>query len=133
MMFQGDVCDGKGRCSNWPEYLIEHYRRISGIDIIPGTLNVQLKTDYVLPPTCKRLFACEWPGDEDVLIAHCCVNGYPGVIIRTQGNNVCGGRVEPSILEIASDICFRDHFDLRTGDSVRVRVCGECLRTGATR
>jgi len=102
--------------------LRQHYRCISGLELIPGTLNVELDAEVVLASTCRRLRAHEWSGPHDALLASCTVEGRRGVIIRTEPNNLRHGPVPPSILEIASDSHYRTLLKLKTGDLVRVEI-----------
>ena len=122
MELRGRVRDGKGHCSRWPEHLTAHYQRISGLPLIPGTLNVELEEAYCLPKTSHRLRASEWNGPHDVLLLGCRVDEHPGVIIRTEPNNQGSGPVPRTVLEIASDARLRVLLGLDSGDSVVVHV-----------
>jgi CTP-dependent riboflavin kinase len=118
----GSVEDGKGHCQQWSPQLIGHYRRLSGIEIVPGTLNVKLERDYVLPPASLRLRSAEWNGPHDVLLFPCRIFDRDAVIIRTEPNNLGQGEVLPNILEIASATHFRSECNVQTNDRVVVEV-----------
>lgn len=118
----GRVVDGRGDCSKWSNKLLKHYQRLSGLALVKGTLNIVLPGSYSLSSKCQRLPANDWDGSDDVLLEHCQVNGHPGVIIRTQDNELNGTLVPKSIVEVASDTNLRCHFNLRTGDSVELEV-----------
>jgi CTP-dependent riboflavin kinase len=116
----GQVCAGSGDASNWPSDLLQLYRCRSGLALLPGTLNVHLS-----PPVLIASFAQKfaWCGQR-ILMARCRVNDYPGVIIRTEANELTEHRVANNVLEVASDIHFTTTWELEAGTYVDVEICG---------
>ena len=95
---------------------------MSKMELIKGTLNVELQAHYVLPESVPRLEAKEWQGPHDVLMQACMVRGYLGVIIRTGPNNRDRGPVKRTVVEVASDTVLRSHFHLESGDPMELEV-----------
>jgi riboflavin kinase, archaea type len=63
MRLHGKVVSGMGNFSYWIEKLQEHYARKTGMNLFPGTLNIQLDQPYSLPSTgVTRLDAQEYGG-----------------------------------------------------------------------
>jgi riboflavin kinase len=49
MILRGRVVSGMGNFSYWIEKLHEHHTRKTGMQLFPGTLNLQLDEPYSLP------------------------------------------------------------------------------------
>ena len=122
--FRGHVRDGSGHSKNWPNELLENYRRLSRLELVPGTLNVELEGPFVISATAPQLAASEWGGEHDVFVVPCRINDHAGVIIRTRVNNCGEGPVRQTIVEIASDVRLREKLGLESGDLVTVEAEG---------
>ena len=46
MKLLGKVCSGKGDFAQWIGRLSDHYKRKTGLVLLPGTLNVRLEDPY---------------------------------------------------------------------------------------
>ena len=55
VVLRGKVSSGFGNFGYWIGLLADHYFRKTGLELYPGTLNLQLEQPYVLPDTALRL------------------------------------------------------------------------------
>jgi riboflavin kinase len=73
-----------GNFSYWIEKLHDHYFRKTGMNLFPGTLNVQLDEPYALPKQIIRWEAAEYGGSVSVNIVPCSILGKHAFILRTR-------------------------------------------------
>ena len=71
----GKVVTGVGNFSCWIEKLQDHYRHKTGLQLFPGTLNIQLDEPFDLPQERARLEAQEYGGTVSVNIVPCTILG----------------------------------------------------------
>ena len=119
-VLKGKVVTGVGNFSVWIEKLQDHYRQKTGLQLFPGTLNIQLDEPFDLPQERARLEAAEYGGTVSVNIVPCTILGRRAVILRTDKADS-----EPQsrmIIEVACEIKLRDQHQLRDGDVVEVAV-----------
>lgn len=121
-VLRGKVVSGMGNFSYWIEKLQEHYRSKTGMNLFPGTLNVQLEEPYSLPQRVIRLEGQEYGGDVSVSMVPCSIRGKRAFLLRTDANEQERGHHPKTIVEIATDIRLRDHFDLNDGDQVEIEI-----------
>ena len=115
---RGRVVSGKGDFSKWIALLHEHYRKKTGLDLFPGTLNLELEQEYLRPTTFVRLEKEEYGGQVSVSIIPCRIFGRQAFILRTDGAE----RDDRKTLEVAADIGLRLTYGLKDGDVVEVEV-----------
>jgi riboflavin kinase len=118
----GKVVSGMGNFSYWIEKLREHYLSKTGMELFPGTLNVQLDEAYMLPEQVIRLEGNDYGGTVSVNIVPCSIFGKRAFILRTDANEEGRGHHPRAIIEIATDVRLRDHFRLNDGDTVEVET-----------
>lgn len=111
-----------GNFSVWIEKLHDHYRRNTGLDLFPGTLNLQLDHPWSVPAGALRLEAHEYGGTVSVNLVPCTVFGRRAFILRTDANEEGRGHHPKSLIEIATDVKLRDAFHLSDGDIVEVEI-----------
>ena len=119
-VLRGKVVTGVGNFSFWIEKLRDDYRDKTGMQLFPGTLNIELDAPFDLPPERIRLEAEEYGGTVSVSIVPCKVFGRAAVILRTDKADS-----EPEsrkIIEIACEVWLREQHQLRDGDLVEVEV-----------
>lgn len=121
-MLRGCVVSGMGNFSYWIEKLREHYRRKTGMQFYPGTLNVRLEEPYSLPERVIRLEAREYGGTVSVNMVPCRIRGRHAFLLRTDANEAERGHHPKTIVEIACDARLRDVFDLKDGDVVEIEL-----------
>lgn len=61
-VLRGRIVSGMGNFSFWIAKLHGFYRSKTGMDLFPGTLNVQLDHPYSLPANVTRLEGSEYGG-----------------------------------------------------------------------
>jgi riboflavin kinase len=119
-VLKGKVVTGVGNFAFWIEKLQDHYRRKTGLQLFPGTLNIQLDEPFDLPRERTRLEAAEYGGTVSVNIVPCTVFGRRAVILRTdKADSELQSR---TIIEVACEVKLRDEHRLRDGDVVEVTV-----------
>jgi riboflavin kinase len=118
----GIVVSGQGNFGYWIEQLQEHYARKTGMRLFPGTLNILLDRPYSLPPIVIRLEKEEYGGIVSVSIAPCRIFNRRAFLLRTDANEAGLGHHSKSIVEIATDVKLREHYNLNDGDQVVVEV-----------
>jgi len=119
-ILRGKVVSGMGNFSYWIEKLHDHYQRKTGMDLFPGTLNVQLDHPYTLPGEVTRLEGEEYGGTVSVNIVPCSILGRSAFILRTDANEQGRGHHPRTVVEVATDVKLRDHFHLSDGDIVEI-------------
>lgn len=118
----GRVVTGVGNFGYWIGKLKEHYRRKTGMDLFPGTLNVKLEEEWRVPEGASRLEGGEYGGDVTVHIVPCRILGERAVILRTERCERGEGAHERTVVEVACAVGLREKYGLRDGDVVRVEV-----------
>lgn len=119
-VLKGKVVTGVGNFSFWIEKLQGHYRNKTGMQLFPGTLNIELDAPFDLPRERTRLEAEEYGGTVSVNIVPCKVFGRAAVILRTDKADS-----EPQsrmIIEVACEVKLREQHQLRDGDVIEVEV-----------
>ena len=119
-VLKGKVVSGVGNFSFWIEKLRDHYLSKTGLQLFPGTLNIQLDEPFDLPQERARLEAAEYGGSVSVNIVPCKVLGLAAVILRTDKADS-----EPEsrkMIEVACEVKLREQQQLRDGDVVEVEV-----------
>lgn len=122
VVLTGRVVTGVGNFSYWIELLKEHYRRKTGLNLFPGTLNVELEEEYRVPAGAMRLEGEEYGGTVSVNIVPCRIFEEQAVILRTERSESEEGTHARRIVEVACEVKLRDKYRLRDGDTVRVEV-----------
>jgi riboflavin kinase len=124
-ILRGKVVSGMGNFSYWIEKLADHYQRKTGMQLFPGTLNVELEKPYTLPKQAVRLEGWEYAGSVSVNIVPCSIFGKSGFILRTDANEEGRGHHPKTIIEVATDVKLRDHFNLSDGDMVEIEISSD--------
>lgn len=96
------LCDKPlGSFGHWIERLSSFYE---AEDLYPGTLNLELTSEYSLPSDVIRLEADEYGGSVSVSMVPCRIFVRFGFLMRTDSNEK-GMRHQPrNIIEIATDL-----------------------------
>ena len=98
--------------------------------LYPGTLNVELPSEYTLPADVIRLEADEYGGRVSVSIVPCRVFNRQAFLLRTDENERGIGHHPRNIVEIATDVRLRDLYGLRDGDWVEIELPGAMSASG---
>lgn len=118
---RGRVVSGLGNFGRWIERLGNFYEQKTGMRLYPGTLNVELPSEYSLPADVIRLEADEYGGTVSVSVP-CRIFDRGAVVLRTDQNEIGMGHHPRNIIEIAADVRLRDHYQLKDGDWVEIEV-----------
>ena len=119
-VLRGKVVTGVGNFAFWIEKLRDHYLNKTGLQLFPGTLNIQLDDPFDLPQERARLEAAEYGGTVSVNIVPCKVFGLAGVILRTDKADS-----EPQsrkMIEVACEVKLREQQQLKDGDVIEIEV-----------
>lgn len=112
---------GAGDLSHWMREYREVYREATGTDLVPGSLNVELPTEWQLPMSPRVRLERSQVGVGMTLVP-CRIEGYPAFVARTDSNEAGVGRHPRTIIEIVAGVGLRRELGLRDGDSVEVVV-----------
>ena len=94
----------------------------TGLKVFHGTLNIELDKDYIMDKNLDVLSKELYGGMQDVYMKECTVLGHKSYILRTD-KNMSKDRDHPfSILEIISDISFRETYNLKDGDKIEIKI-----------
>jgi len=117
--FTGRVATGTGDLARWMRTYAGAYRRATGVDLHPGSLNVELDAHWRVPAGQLRLTADEV--GVDVTLVACRFMGTEAFAFRTDKAET-GGPEEWRTVEILSPLDLRTTFGLRDGDVVELEL-----------
>ena len=119
---RGKVVSGLGNFGLWIDRLSGLYEQKTGMRLYPGTLNVELPSEYSLPANVIRVEGDEYGGTVSVSIVPCRIFDRQAVLLRTDQNEIGTGHHPRNIIEIATDVRLRDHYQLNDGDLVEIAL-----------
>ncbi len=119
---RGRVISGRANFGFWIDRLNTFYAKKTGMQLYPGTLNIQLPDPYSLPANVIRLEANEYGGRVSVNIVPCQIFERQAFLLRTDQNEQGTGHHPRNIIEIATDVRLRDVYQLKDGDWVEVEL-----------
>jgi CTP-dependent riboflavin kinase len=133
-LFLGTVTSGYGMATpnlNPVMSLIES--RIGLSNLVPGTLNVSIPEDYIVPADALIL-PHEYPYNEQshlgetIKLRRSLVAGYKAVIVRPDSHEIGAGQFHgKACLELMGQIHFRSALNLSDGSLIEVQVEGDAL------
>ena len=121
MVIKGNVVKGLGEAKYWVGKIEEVFKEKTEMKLFYGTLNIKLKEPYIIREPIIILKKEEYGGTEDVLVMQCKINATRAYIVRTSSNNSNVGKHKTDIIEVVSDVNFREKFNLKDGDLVEIR------------
>src|SRR5689334_4991529 len=104
LRLRGRVVSGRGDFGQWIERLSHFYEQKTGMRLYPGTLNLELPSEYSLPTNVIRLEAHEYGGRVSVSMVPCRILKRQGFLLRTDQNEAGTGHHPRNIIEIAADV-----------------------------
>lgn len=116
------MVSGRGDFGQWIERLSSFYEQKTGMRLYPGTLNLELSSEYSLPADIIRLEADEYGGRVSVSIVPCRIFNCQAFLLRTDQNERGTGHHPRNIIEIATDIRLPDNYQLKGGDWVDIEL-----------
>ncbi len=111
-----------GEASYWMKKAESAFKKKTGLKLFHGTLNIELEDEYVLSGNLEVLHKEEYGGIQEVYIKECEVLGNKSYILRTSKNMTNNGDHPLNILEIISDINFREKYKLKDGDKIQISI-----------
>ena len=124
----GKVQAGLCNASHWLKLFNAAYSKKLGMSVFPGSLNIAL--DHVFDWFDARYEAHriwfdreEYRGERDILLLPCELVSldHRRAFLWTP-TTAARDRRDPWVVEVVSDVSLRDHFGLRDGDVVEIRV-----------
>ncbi len=130
-LFLGTVTSGYGMATaNLNPVMALLAARTGLADLVPGTLNVTLPEDYIVPAGAVIL-PHEYPFNkhsnlgETIKLQRCLVSGYRAIIVRPDSHEIGAGHFHgKAYLELMGQIHFRSALGLQDGSIVEVQVEG---------
>ena len=119
MKIKGIVKSGMGNASFWVKKINKIFEKKYGMNLFPGTLNVELEKPYILNSKDKIL-PSEYGGKYDVLVESVLLFENEVYILRPEVNNAEGGAHPLNVIEIVSDINLRERYNLKDGDEISI-------------
>jgi riboflavin kinase len=86
LRLEGKVVSGLDNFGQWIDRLSSFYKQETGMKLYPGTLNVELSSEYSLPADAIRLEADEYDGRVSVSIVPCWIFNRKAFLLRTDSN-----------------------------------------------
>jgi CTP-dependent riboflavin kinase len=128
-IFLGTVTSGYGMATrNLDPVMPLIEARIGLPGLVPGTLNVHIPEEYIVPPDALIL-PNEYPYNrqsglaETIKLQRCLVAGYKGLIVRPDSHELGAGQFHgKACLELMGQIHFRTALHLVDGSPVQIQV-----------
>lgn len=121
MILNGKVTKGLGKAKKFINMMQESFYKKTNIKLFSGTLNVKLSEQYNLKVD-SIIRANEYGGGFNVQIQECKVLGHKAYIVRSEKNLNDNGDYNKDIIEIVSDINFREKYNLKDGDNIEIKI-----------
>lgn len=121
MILKGKVTKGLGRAKTFVAMMQKAFYEKNNINLYPGTLNLKLENsynlavDYLIKPE-------EYGGSFYVQVQKCKVFESTAYIVRSEKNVKDNGDYKQDIIEIVSDINFREKYNLKDGDEIKIEI-----------
>lgn len=127
MILRGKVISGIGVAKIWVTKIKDIFDKNVGIELFPGTLNVKLNEGYEVIPNFV-IAPKEYGGTQNVFVQNCNIkNDITGeiqkaFIVRAEKNAKKIGDHDTDIVEIVSDINFREKYNLKDDDFISIEI-----------
>ena len=102
--------------------LAPEYRALTGFDLVPGTLNVELQEPWRSPADALELPADPARGTVRVLVTPCRVGDLDAFVLRTEANEEGRGDHPTTLVEVAAAVHLRSALGLEDGDEVTLVI-----------
>lgn len=121
MNLKGNIVNGIGTAKYWVEKINKTFYKKTNKVLYPGTLNIKLESQYLLTPDFI-IDKEEFGGTENVLVQKCKIFERDAYIIRAEKNQKGTGDHKLDIIEIVSDINFRNMYKLTNNQKIIVAI-----------
>ena len=122
MTLKGKVVSGLGEAKIWVNKIKKIFEAKTGMKLYEGTLNVKLDERYYLGDTLLKLEPSEYGGTQEVLVQECEVLNNKAYVLRTIDNENGIGSQNINVIEIVSNINFRNQYNLKDGDMISIII-----------
>ncbi len=121
MILIGKVTKGMGTAKKFISMMKKVFYEKTEINLYPGTLNIKLNNPYILKPD-YIIKPEEYGGTFNVQIQKCKILDENAYIVRSEKNIDDKGDYGQDIIEIISNINFREKYNLKDEDEIEVLV-----------
>jgi len=121
MTIEGKVISGLGVAKIWVSKIKKIFLDKTGKELFSGTLNIKLENDYIFKPDII-IKSKEYGGDYDVYIKRCEVLNQTAYIVRSGKNLNKNGDYKLNIIEIMSEINFREKYKIKDNQVIKVNI-----------
>ncbi len=121
MILKGKIAKGLGKAKIYVNMMEKSFYEKTKIHLYPGTLNVKLTHPYDLDIDCL-IRSEEYGGSFNVQIQKCKVLENTAYIVRSEKNIKDKGDYKQDIIEIVSEVNFREKYNLKDGDEINVVI-----------
>lgn len=121
MILIGKVRKGMGVANKFISMMQKSFYEKTKVKLYPGTLNIKLNNSYILKPD-YIIKPEEYGGAFNVQIQKCKILEENAYIVRSEKNTDSKGDYGQDIIEIISDVNFREKYKLKDGDIIEVKV-----------
>lgn len=121
MVLNGKVTSGMGTAKMWVSKIEKVFEKRTGLKVFPGTLNIKLEEDYIVEPDWI-MKPEEFGGTQNVLVKKCEILGNEAYIVRAEKNQTGQGDHDLKIIEIVSNIDFRNTYGLKNKNNVIISI-----------
>ncbi len=122
MILEGKVKAGLGEAAFWVKKIENIFCNTYNIKLFSGTLNLELKEEYKINEPDLIIEAKEYGGTEKLFIKKCIVYNRQAYIIRTEKNQSSCGDHSLNIIEVVSDIKFREKYNLLDDQKIKIEI-----------
>lgn len=116
MLLKGKVKKGLGNASFWVQKIEDVFYERTRMKVFYGTLNIELEEPYELK-NYEIINKEEYGGTQDVHIQECEILGNSAYIVRAEKT-----AHKSNVVEIVSNIKFRDLFKLKDDDMIQIKI-----------
>lgn len=122
MILIGRLKSGLGEASFWMKKAEQAFEKKIGYKLFNGTLNIELTEEYILDRDINVVHKEEYRGTQEVYIKKCSVLGHKAYILRTDKNSRPNGDHPLNLIEIVSDVNFREKYNLKDNDIIQIEI-----------
>ena len=124
MVLNGKVIEGMGKAKVFVNMMKDIFYKKTNMRLYLGTLNIELKEPYDLKAT-TTIKAEEYGGKYDVQVQEWTLLEHKAYIVRSEKNLKEESDYEKNIIEIVSNINFREKYNLKDEDLVKIQISDE--------
>ena len=121
MILKGEVVKGLGKAKIFVNMMEKSFYEKTNVHLYSGTLNIKLENEYELNVDFL-IKPEEYGGKFNVQVQKCQVFEDVAYIVRSEKNIRNEGDHKQDIIEIVSDVNFREKYNLKDGDNINVQI-----------